>query len=168
MKSKEIAQFRKTYKAYKKQCHFEGLKLAVHFDEKDGVKKEGAQWNQDGKFWWMPEKHLTRDVHPGIGTVQDWLNDNKMIVGPYGKFIKNDYTVNLFDSGNNHEYTEYGLHKSNNDPQFKVQFFFQEDVAKFIPTGMGDLETEYYTKEDGQKRWNECISNGYNRVVENS
>jgi len=166
MKTKEITTFRKSYKDYDKQCYFEGLKLAVHFDEKDDVKRYGAKWNQDGKFWWMPVDQLTVDVHAGIGTVRDWLNDNKMIVGQFGKFKENEYTRNLFTDENNH-YTEYGLHKSNNDPQYKVSFFYDQDVAKFIPTGMGDLAYAYFTLEDGRERWNELIACGYNRV-ENS
>ena len=167
MKSKEIHTFRKTYKDYDKQCYFEGFKLAVLFDERDAVKEWGARWNAEDAHWWMPRNKLTVDVHAGIGTVKDWLNDHKMIVGQYGNFDENDNTRNLFHSGNNHEYTEYGLHKSNNEPQFKVQFFFNHDVAKFIPTGMGELATEYLTIEDGRKRWDEAIANGYNRV-ENS
>ena len=167
MKSKEIHTFRKTYKDYDKQCYFEGFKLAVLFDERDAAKEWGARWNAEDAHWWMPRNKLTVDVHAGIGTVKDWLNDHKMIVGQYGNFDENDNTRNLFHSGNNHEYTEYGLHKSNNEPQFKVQFFYDHDVAKFIPTGMGELATEYLTIEDGRKRWDEAIANGYNRV-ENS
>ena len=94
MKTKEILTFRKTYKDYDKQCYFEGLKLAVMFDEKDSVKRYGGNWDADGKFWWMPANHLTMEVQGGnslSATVQDWLNDGKMIVGQYGKFNLNEY-----------------------------------------------------------------------------
>ena len=167
MKSKEIKTFRKTYKDYDKQCHFEGLKLAVTFDEKDAVKKYGAKWDNDAKIWWMPVDQLSVDVHAGIGTVRDWLNDHKMIVGQYGKFNENEYTRNLFTDGNNHEYTEYTLFPPYDAPKYKVQFFYEQDVAKFIPVGVGDLAYEYLAPEDGRKRWNEFIDAGYNRV-ENS
>ena len=50
MKTKEIATFRKTYKDYDKQCYFEGLKLAVHFDEKDDVKKRQDVQRDRGKL----------------------------------------------------------------------------------------------------------------------
>tara|TARA_R100001377_G_scaffold62168_1_gene38048 strand:+ start:220 stop:720 length:501 start_codon:yes stop_codon:yes gene_type:complete len=166
MKTKEIKTFRNAYRDYDKQCYFEGLKLAVMFDEKDAVKKWGAKWDKDGKFWWMPVDQLTVDVHAGIGTVRDWLNDHKMIVGQYGKFYENEHTRNLF-SGAYQSMRSYGLHKSNNEPKYKVQFFDEHDVAKFSPTGMGDLAYEYLTIEDGRKRWDELIANGYNRV-ENS
>jgi hypothetical protein len=163
MKTKEITTFRKSYKDYDKQCYFEGYKLAVLFDEKDAVKSKGGRWNQDEQIWWMPADQLTVDVHAGIGTVKDWLNDHKMIMGQYGKFNETEHNLNLFSDENSH-FTEYGLHKSNNEPQFKVQFFYDQDVAKFIATGMGELASEYYTVEDGRKRWNVFIGIGYNRV----
>ena len=71
------------------------------------------------------------------------------------------------DELDQNHYTEYGLHKSNNEPQFKVQFYYEQDVVVFVPTGMGDLETEYLTVEEGRKRWDNLIECGYNRV-ENS
>ena len=159
MKTKEIKKFREDYTKYEKECVFEGYKLAVHFDEKDDVKSKGGRWNQEEQIWWMPASKLLDQIHDNGTLVRDWLNDNEMIMGQYGK-IKN---TERWDETNDH-FTEYGLHKSNNDPQFKVQFFYNHDVAKFIPTGMGDLATEYLTLEEGRKRWDEAIANGYNRV----
>ena len=159
MKSKEIKTFRKTYTKYEKECVFEGYKLAVLFDEKDDVKRYGGRWNQEEQTWWMPAGKLLDQIHDNGTLVRDWLNDNEMIMGQYGKIKKPKGFTD-----DNHYYTEYGLHKSNNEPQFKVQFFFNEDVAKFIPTGMGELASEYLTIEDGRKRWDEAINAGYNRV----
>jgi hypothetical protein len=163
MKSREIKKFRDSYTKYEKECVFEGYRLAVHFDEKDMVKKYGGRWDADEETWWMPAKHLLTDA--GVGSpsngslIRDVLNDNKMIMGQYGK-IKNR---ERFTDENDH-FTEYGLYKSNNEPKFKVQFFIKHDVAKFIPTGMGELATEYLTIEAGRKRWDEAINAGYNRV----
>ena len=162
MKSKEIRQFRKSYTKYEKDCVFEGYKLAVLFDEKDDVKKYGARWNADGGFWWMPASKLLDQVHDNGTLVRDWLNDSEMIMGQYGK-IKNTERFN----DDNEYHTEYTLFPPNDEPKFKVQFFYNQDVAKFIPTGMGELATEYHTIEDGRERWNEFIACGYNRV-ENS
>ena len=162
MKSKEIRTFRKTYTKYEKECVFEGYKLAVLFDEKDDVKRYGGRWDAGAEHWWMPAGKLLDQVHDNGTLVRDWLNDNQMIMGQYGK-IKN---AERFTHESNH-YTEYGLHKSNNEPQFKVQFFYDMDVVKFIATGMGELATEYLNLEDGRKRWDVLIGIGYNRV-ENS
>ena len=162
MKTKEITKFRKNYSKYEKDCVFEGYKLAVLFDEKDDVKRYGGRWNANEQTWWMPADKLLDQIHDNGTLVRDWLNDNQMIMGQYGK-IKN---AERFTDENDH-FTEYGIHKSNNEPQFKVQFFYEHDVVKFIPTGMGELASEYLTLEDGRKRWDEAINAGYNRV-ENS
>ena len=162
MKSKDIKKFRKTYTKYEKECVFEGYKLAVLFDEKDDVKRYGGRWDAEEQTWWMPAGKLLKQIHDNGTLVRDWLNESEMIMGQYGKIINQS----RFNRDNTH-YTEYGLHKSNSEPQFKVQFFFTHDVAKFIPTGMGELATEYLTLEDGRKRWDEFIDAGYNRV-ENS
>jgi len=166
MKSKEIHAFRKTYVKYEKECVFDGYKLAVLFDEKEDVKRYGGRWNQEEQIWWMPASKLLDQIHDNGTLVRDWLNDGQMIIGQYGKINNRE----RFSYDNDH-FTEYGLQKFGmskyNDPQFKVQFFYDHDVAKFIPTGNGELETEYLTREEGQKRWDECISKGYHRV-ENS
>ena len=165
MKSKDIKKFRKTYTKYEKECVFEGYKLAVLFDEKDDVKRYGGRWDAEEQTWWMPAGKLLDQIHDNGTLVRDWLNDSEMIMGQYGKINKGikSEQINL----DNDHYTEYGLHKSNNEPQFKVQFFYNGDVAKFIPTGMGELATEYLTLEDGRTRWDELIAKGYMRV-ENS
>ena len=159
MKPKEIREFRKTYTKYEKECVFEGYKLAVLFDEKDDVKRYGGRWNQEEQIWWMPADKLLDQIHDNGTLVRDWLNDNQMIMGQYGKINNREN----FSYDNDH-YTEYGLHKSNQDPQYKVQFFYNQDVAKFIPTGKGELHTEYLTLEEGRNRWDVLIGTGYNRV----
>ena len=163
MKTKEIHDFRKTYTKYQKECVFDGYKLAVLFDEKDEVKRIGGRWNQEEQTWWMPAHKLLDQIHDNGLLVRDWLNDNQMIMGQYGK-INNSERFNDVDES---FYTEYGLHKSNNDPQYKVQFFFTHDVVKFIASSSIACSDEYLTLEDGKKRWTEAIENGYNRV-ENS
>ena len=162
MKTREINKFRKTYAKYEKKCVFEGYKLAVLFDEKDDVKRYGGRWNADEQTWWMPAGKLLNEVHDNGTLVRDWLNDSEMIMGQYGDIKKKP----SIDDDNDH-YTEYTLFPPYDAPKYKVQFFYDNDVAKFIPTGMGELATEYLTLEDGRKRWNEFIAGGYNRV-ENS
>jgi hypothetical protein len=165
MKTKEIHTFRKTYKKYDKPCHFEGYKLAVLFDEKDDVKSMGGRWDAGAEHWWMPADKLTNQIHDNGTLVRDALNDSMMIMGQFGQFRDTTDTRTLLRHDDH--FTEYGIHKSNNEPQFKVQFFYDMDVVKFIPTGMGELATEYLNLEDGRKRWDVLIGIGYNRV-ENS
>ena len=163
MKSKEIKKFRENYTKYEKDCVFEGYKLAVLFDEKDTVKQYGGRWDAGEQTWWMPAKKLLNEIRNDGTLVRDWLNDEQMIIGQYGKFNETKNTLNLLDSDSDH-YTEYGIHKSNTEPQYKVQFFYDQDAVKFIPTGMGELPTEYLTLENARTRWDELVNSGYNRV----
>ena len=97
MNKRDITKFRKAYKPWKADCVSEGLKLAVHFDEKDIVKKLGARWEPDpsgkGGYWWMPEKHLKNDAHPNGSLVVDVLNDEKMVIGPVGEVDLKHHTM---------------------------------------------------------------------------
>ena len=166
MKTREIKKFRDSYTKYDKDCVFEGYKLAVHFDEKDMVKKYGGRWDADEQTWWMPESKLLVEVHEPIGMlVRDWLNDSEMIMGQYGKFNETEHTKSLIDNGH---YTEYNLFPPSDEdrgcPKFKVRFFYNQDVATFLHNEYGGWKTEYLTIEDGRKRWDELIANGYNRV----
>ena len=166
MKTKEIHKFRETYKDYKKPCVFEGYKLAVLFDEKDLIKRMGGRWDPDEMTWWMPEKNLKKDAEqyggpPNGSLVEDYLNDMQMVMGQYGEFKSHSGELD-----HNH-YTEYRLFRDASQPQFKVQFYYKQDAVVFVPTGMGDLQTEYLTVEDARTRWDNLIECGYNRV-ENS
>jgi len=162
MKSKEIRKFRDSYSKYEKDCVFEGYRLAVLFDEKDSVKQYGGRWDADEQTWWMPEKKLLDEVHDNGTLVRDWLNDEKMIMGQYGKFADTSNNRNLFIGDTAIEHTEYVLRKStpNSKPDVTVRFFAKNDVATFS----GKTATEFYTIEDGRNRWNALIDEGYNRI----
>ena len=166
MTKKEIKDFRKTYTRYEKDCIFEGYALAVLFDEKDDVKRHGGRWDAGNSTWWMPHDKILEQIHDNGTLVRDWLNDNEMIMGQYGT-VRKSQQFRLDATSGYHSYTEYGLYKSNNVPQYKFQFWYDDDVVKIMATGMGELPTEYLTIEDGRKRWDELTNAGYNRV-ENS
>jgi len=106
MKKNELKKWRKNYTPFTTLCLGEGLKLNVHFEEKDFVKDNGGRWNPDssgkGGYWWMPVHMLVHRmgsnvpcivnifdpqnesgdtcISKGEGTTMlDWLNDNKML-----------------------------------------------------------------------------------------
>jgi len=166
MKTKEIKDFRKTYTRYEKDCIFDGYLLAVLYDEKDDVKRHGGRWDAGHSIWWMPHDILLNQIHDNGTLVRDWLNDNEMIMGQYGT-VRKSQQFRCDATRGPSSYTEYGLYKSNNDPQYKFQFWYDDDVVKIMATGMGELPTEYLTIEDGRKRWDELTNAGFNRV-ENS
>ena len=165
MKSKEIRKFRKSYTKYDKDCVFEGYKLAVLFDEKDEVKSYGGRWhpypNDDGGHWWMPENKLLDQVHDNGTLVRDWLNDNEMIMGQYGKFQNKPLDPNRC--------TEYSLH-GQSGTRYTVQWWDGEDAVSFsksLPDGtFGNNcpKQVWMTVEEARCHWDELISKGYVRV----
>ena len=164
MKPKEIRKFRESYKDYKKDCVFEGYKLAVHFDEKDSVKKLGGRWDADEQTWWMPEKNLKNDAHPNGSLVVDVLNDNEMIMGQYGKYIGPCKGTNA---------VEYKLKHDSSKNRVTVHWWDDSDAVQFHPSDqngewLGNApDAVWYTVEKARIHWDELISGGYIRV-ENS
>ena len=160
MKTKEITKFRKDYSKYEKDCVFEGYQLAVHFDEKEMIKSHGGRWDVEKQTWWMPAERLSTDVHAGIGTIRDVLNDHKMIMGPFGDFKGKKSTI----CDNPHE--EFML--QNNLLKYVVTWYPNQDAVEFVgPYNSNNVVTTWYSAEDAKTRWNELIDMDYNRV-ENS
>jgi hypothetical protein len=58
MNKSKLRKWRENYTPFTGTCLHEGLKLNVHFDEKDHIKRLGAMWYPDpsgkGGYWWMP------------------------------------------------------------------------------------------------------------------
>ena len=96
MNKRQLTKWREDYTVWESPCLGEGLYLHVHFDEKDDIKRLGGRWNPDpsgkGGHWWMPKGQLSitcpipcEPVGDGwSGTIEDWLNNMKMIGGQYG------------------------------------------------------------------------------------
>ena len=164
MKTKEINKFRKSYTKYEKDCVFEGYKLAVLFDEKDQVKQYGGRWHpndgDDGGYWWMPENKLLDQVHDNGTLVRDWLNDNEMIMGQYGKY-KGPCSGNA---------TQYSLQRDTGGFRYTVQWWDERDAVSFSKSlhdgtfGAGCPKAVWYTVEEARTQWDKLISKGYNRV----
>jgi len=110
MKKNELRKWRENYTDYDGVTVTEGLRLEVHFEEKDYVKRIGARWNPDisgkGGHWYMPTKDVGGPMPSDMDTIVNifeaptdstagtggadgltrlgWLNKNKMINGAYG------------------------------------------------------------------------------------
>ena len=159
MTKKELATFRASYTPYTKPCVSAGLLLAVHYDEKDEVKQYGGRWDAGNNTWWMPAKALN-------STKMNWLNDNKMIVGPWGNIIAdlcNDYACDATSKGESA--TVYTLvndnHPDRNPEIITVQQWTEMDAVNFIGDG-----NRWLSLEDGRNVWDELVKQGYNAVNE--
>jgi len=64
MRKNELRKWRENYTPYTGECLAEGVRLNVHFEEKEYVKDLGAKWQPDlpwkGGYWWMPMRQLSR------------------------------------------------------------------------------------------------------------
>jgi len=179
MKSREIKKFRKTYTKYTYDCISEGYKLAVLFDEKDEVKGYGGRWhpypNDDGGYWWMPAKHINDVIHDNGTLLRQWLNENEMIMGQYGK-INTKTHQHILDNLENAD--EYELMHQDSTESFRPEntgtFHVWETigVAGWNHGADGPLHLdghgagmEYMTLDDGRAMWDDLMKSGYRRII---
>jgi hypothetical protein len=70
MNKRELKKWRESYTPWDRKCITEGLRLNVHFDEKDHLKRIGARWQPDpsgkGGYWWMHNSKLDSDMVTAI------------------------------------------------------------------------------------------------------
>ena len=167
MKSREIRKFRKTYRKYTYDCVSEGYKLAVLFDEKDEVKQYGGRWhpypNDEGGYWWMPANKINDQIHDNGTLVRQWLNDNEMIMGQYGKVQGNSTTVQNLNPPD----AEYELSIDDYTGYFHV--WEAIGIAGWTPNTQDmtpNSDTiQYMTLDDGRAMWNDLMRGGYRRII---
>ena len=171
MNKKELKNFRDNYTPFEAtNCYGEGVELAVHFDEKDEVKEYGARWQPSstgkGGMWWMPANKLKGDVKKtdygpgsGIETVQDLLNEKKMIVGHYGN-ISQHKCIGQIDASNNGE--EYELQNIDQNVTWTFTFYAKERMCHVKADGGNSV---WMTDNQARSQW-EAVANS-NTCVRN-
>ena len=107
MNKTQINKFRETYTEYHGPIGSDGLELACTFDEKDDVKSLGAKWNPApngarGGHWSMPAKRLQMTHALAEGTILEYLNELKMVVGPEGGIADADVMHYLSNDSTEH------------------------------------------------------------------
>jgi len=170
LNKRQLTKWRADYTVWDNLCTGEGLHLAVHFDEKDDVKRLGGRWNPDpsgkGGHWWMPSKHLSKDcpIECEImgdgwgGTVQDWLNNHKMILGQYGK---QDST--LCDQAVQGTHSEYFTLESANGAQ-EAHWYAELGICAYRRVDDHN-HFDWFSAEDGRRYWDSLVAEGYYRTV---
>ena len=135
----------------------EGLRLAVHFDDKDEVKGWGAKWNAEEKYWWLPRPAVTmKRLHE--------INQRKMANGWHGT-INDDRCMEWI--GTDEPDQEYAL--VNDDATLTIRVWNKHDliqIAKGTPEAdpAGSL---HETIENGRKSWNNLMEKGWRRLLKN-
>ena len=183
MNKRELRKFRDQYTNWEIGCPCEGLKLAVHFDEKDFVKRMGARWQPDpsgkGGYWWMSRHKLNDVMHDNMpayinifdadngsgvasGTVLEYLNTNKMVEGLHGAIeptAAEEVTANI-PTVNQHHYI-----LSDGASEYAVIRFADVGLVRF-KEGIG--VPIWYNEADGKAAWDNLVGAGFYRLSEES
>lgn len=170
MKKTQINKFRKSYIPYAGPMGQEGLALAVTFDEKDEVKQLGAKWSpaqmaEQGGFWWIPAKLVEKDCPiedeenwgpGGSGTIMNWLDNHKMVVGPHGGVSATDANA-WVDEGpiSTHTIRKPG---APNTQRFDV-------YLHFVGFAIDEGTTVYVAHEKAKELWELSMTDGYRPVI---
>ena len=173
MNKRELTKWRENYTVWDTPCLGEGLYLHVHFDEKDDVKRMGGRWNPDpsgkGGHWWMPIYQLEQTCPledeenwgpGGSGTIQDWLNNHKMIAGQYGT-LKGAACENWCGRGSEHQVYQL-LTPEGNIATMTV--YSELDIVEIEGPQQGG-ETNWLNMRDSRKVWDMMIQGGARKVI---
>ena len=166
MNKTQLRKWREDYTVWDGPCLGDGLALHVHFDEKDDVKRMGGRWHPHpsgkGGHWWMPINKLNQTCPfedeeywgpGGSGTVQDWLNNHKMIAGQYQPIAQEckDYL-----DYNTTEVVEYEIVHDDSSMTFRV--YPELDVV--------DIGNDVFqTVADSRTIWDDMMKVGWRRVI---
>ena len=153
MNKRDLKKFRENYTDWEYGCPAEGLQLAVHFDEKEEVKRFGAKWNPDpsgkGGYWWMPQAKCT------TGGLR-WLNEQKMIQGLHGT-IDGAAAEEVVATLANEKFV-----LSDGATEYAVMRFAELGLVMFFTAG----EKMWFSEADGKETWNHLVASGFYRISE--
>jgi len=189
MRKNELRKWRENYTPftpYTGECLAEGVRLNVHFEEKDWVKDLGAKWHPDssgkGGYWWMPVRQLSRRADSdtpsvvnifeagesdtggcsnGI-TILQWLDDNKMLSGDWHGDLDKE-ACGKASIGETPK--EYSLVLK--DAIMKFDFYNDLQIVRFTitePHGTGSPNTRessvWHVADDARALWDSMVFAG--------
>ena len=187
MKKNELRKWRENYTPFTGECLAEGVRLNVHFEEKEYVKDLGAKWHPDpsgkGGYWWMPVRQLSRQPDSqhtpsvvnifeagesdtggcsnGI-TILQWLDDNKMLSGDWHGDLDKE-ACGKASIGETPK--EYSLVLK--DATMKFDFYNDLQIVRFTitePLGTGSPNTQessvWHVADDARALWDSMVFAG--------
>ena len=162
MNKRDLKKFQENYRelqgdyAAAGRIPAEGLRLAVHFDDKDEVKGWGARWNANEKYWWLPQSAVTEyRFHE--------LNERKMANGFVGT-MDNDLAAAWV--GAEGATDVYELIRDDTRGIFRV--YADQGVATWHPVS-GDtagLPKSWHHLEGARQFWDALMELGFRRIKE--
>jgi hypothetical protein len=186
----QLKKFRKNYTVWDGKCVTEGIRLAVHFDEKDDVKQIRARWQpapngEKGGYWWLPCKEIYMPMPNGVDEIinvferddnastsgadglsrLEWLNRNKMVNGFHGA-IQQDAAL---DAIKDVTAVEHHIRNPENDEYGHFYVFADEGVVNWTTNGANpNYNHTLMTVEEGHLLWASLMAEGYRPVLEES
>ena len=175
MTKKELLKFRASYVPYTRPCVYEGVELALHYDEKEIAKSIGARWqpapNAKGGCWWMPQDKLKKhakcshipEMSCDSSAIITILNKLKWIVGNYGEISRTLCDVQT--NHHRHQYSEpnsFVLKKEDDTAIF--QHWIEFDAVKRT-SGVGQTG-RWLSPDEGREMWNSLVADGYNAATQ--
>ena len=187
MRKNELRKWRENYTPFTGECLAEGVRLNVHFEEKEYVKDLGARWHPDpsgkGGYWWMPVRQLSRQPDSqytpsvvnifeagesdtggcsnGI-TILQWLDDNKMLSGDWHGDLDKE-ACGKASIGETPK--EYSLVLK--DATMKFDFYNDLQIVRFTITeqhGTGSPNTRessvWHVADDARELWDSMVGVG--------
>jgi len=187
MRKNELRKWRENYTPFTGECLAEGVRLNVHFEEKEYVKDLGARWHPDpsgkGGYWWMPMRQLSRQpdsqytpsvvnifeagesdtggTTTGI-TILQWLDDNKMLSGDWHGDLDKE-ACGKASIGETPK--EYSLVLK--DATMKFDFYNDLQIVRFTITeqhGTGSPNTRessvWHVADDARELWDSMVGVG--------
>ena len=170
MNKRELRKFRENYSpvTFNEVAIGDRCKLAVHFDEKDEVKTLGARWEPDpsgkGGHWWIASTALLDDVHPGVGTKLDVLNDKKMIVGPSGTVQVRKVQRQIADMAQE-DIQVHDIYSEEKSLKYSFTVYGEIGIASFLARP-GPTDPNYMWLEEARTLWDEQMEQGFRPIVE--
>ena len=188
MKKNELRKWRENYTPFTGICLHEGLKLNVHFEEKDFVKHIGCRWNPDssgkGGYWWVPVHMLVHRLSEEVPvyvnifledqgldsmcsgmSVLDWLNLNKMISGEGHGGLNPERCENAISDSVSEDYV-LGTDVENSDIYTHFNFFPSLDIVRVVVKDRDTSNNIYQTKEEARVFWDSLVNAGATRKME--
>lgn len=191
MNKRELRKFREKYDDWAlHDVVTENVRLAVHFDEKDSVKRIGAHWNPDpsgkGGYWSLLKSQLDLRMPKGVSeivnifddianitkTIEDdlpvleWLNANGMIHEGDGKVIPSAIEE-LLDRHPMGTVESHTLAFDDSEVIFTV--YELPDGRMYVRqhhdhTAAGDTDEVWYNPVQGRAAWDMLVEAGYRPV----
>mgnify|MGYP003640235801 CR=1 FL=1 len=176
MNKQELTKWRHDYTVWDSPCLGEGLYLHVHFDEKDDIKRLGGRWKpapegEKGGHWWMPKDRLDKNCPlvddeywgpGGSGTIQDWLNNHKMIDGQYGMLDRSDC---LDYANEDNSFVSHRLLGTDGE-QMHICVFEEAGIVRLLGDAAAGSDA-WMTTEEARQSWAFMMKDGYRKIVAN-